>query len=321
MKLLISVCHKAGKFIDSTGLLHADINTGIVRYLEFNSIPFAMSNTTYGKKYINHAMITATGLTYHNRSPMATITSTLPPSLVIIDIECKKLIDVWNVVCPDPHSILSYNNDLYVVGSGSNNLYKFDLDKCVRGPWNEDPHAPCSKHSSIFYSESNEDTDVVHLNSAAVYQDDIYISAFGKRKDEFWRSADEGYIRNIKTGEKVAQVYHPHSLVTRENSIYFCESCKSSVRNLKGEELILPELGYTRGLAFKDDLMFVGTSQGRKVSKSTGIINNPADPGAIAGNCDIYIYRVGTTLNESKLLNKLDLSPWANEIFDILILD
>jgi len=56
----------------------------------------------------------------------------------------------------------------------------------------------------------------------------------------------------------------------------------------------------------------------RKVSKSTGIENNPDDPGASGGECGIGVYDLAG--GEPHLLAEIDLSEHGKEIYDLLCL-
>lgn len=153
-----------------------------------------------------------------------------------------------------------------------------------------------------------------HLNSVFGANGDVYVSGFGAKIGENWRSTVDGFVINIMTGEKVATgLQHPHTVMLLGNSLAYCDSRTSSLKFVdSSRRQQLP--GYTRGICAADDAIFVGTSLGRRVSKSTGVINNPNDPGIAVGTHAIY------RLNgESLAIDQMfDLSCYGSECYDLL---
>jgi hypothetical protein len=159
--------------------------------------------------------------------------------------------------------------------------------------------------------------DIHHLNSVVGWRDDLLVSGFGKKAGPRWNSAQDGFIFNICTGVRVASgIYHPHSMATLGETVVYCESSNMAVRAVRTNRIqYLP--GYTRGLCVADDKLFVATSKGRKVSKSTGLINNPEETGVPAGRCTISRLSRDTFHIEETI----DLSSYGNEIYDLLPID
>jgi hypothetical protein len=113
------------------------------------------------------------------------------------------------------------------------------------------------------------------------------------------------------TGERIGEgLGHPHSILDIDGTLAYCESSTASVVVGGSRSEQLP--GYPRGLCRVGDRLLVGTSRGRKVSKSTGITNR-ADPGAPAGRCSV------TTLALPGLAIERvdDLDELALEIYDL----
>ena len=102
-------------------------------------------------------------------------------------------------------------------------------------------------------------------------------------------------------------------MVAANGRLYYCASRNRTVC-IHGGGQSEPLPGYTRGLCCVGEHLYVGTSVGRKVSKSTGLINNPADPGAQEGICSISRLSAETLAVESTV----DLSHVATEIYDLL---
>jgi len=58
----------------------------------------------------------------------------------------------------------------------------------------------------------------------------------------------------------------------------------------------------------------IGSNVGRRLSKSTGLIANPADPGAATGRCGITVGDV----TRGRHVKRLDLGWVGGEIYDML---
>jgi hypothetical protein len=111
-------------------------------------------------------------------------------------------------------------------------------------------------------------------------------------------------------------IYHPHSLSERHSQIYYCESSTKSFSSLAGPILKLD--GYTRGIGWlSDDLVCVSSSMGRKISKSTGLIANSADPGAVAGKAGLVVRNI----KSHEIIADVNLSKFGPEIYDVLVLE
>ena len=217
--------------------------------------------------------------------------------------------NVWAIPIEQAHTAVSVNDELYIAAS---------LKDCViRSKPLEDRH-------SVFWKHGLGQKDTIHLNSIAHHQGDFYISAFGPRTD-FWHSAHNGYIQNITTGNKVITgLKQPHTLVSYEDDLYYCNSATSDVRKLGGDEnLHIEGNGYVRGMAFDKKTLAVATSRGRKRSKSTGknLVTNFTDPGNPTGECAIHFYQRADRLDDYQHLKTVSLSKYGAEIFDVLSVD
>lgn len=327
MRLLISVGKAAEGLGEQTALLLVDSqNIEQTRFLSFDSGPKYVEQATFENPETKEAsnffqcITTATGLSYYNNLPTTITTGTMPPLMFTFDTS-GRIFDAWAVVCPDPHAFTVLDNRAFLTATGYNKILWMDLNKSIKPPYVEDPNNPQAPHSGIYHEEYPLNEDRIHMNSICWHRGAFYISAFGEKTGDTWSTAQSGYIKRLSDGARIAEVIHPHSLVSNGGELYFCESSRSAVRSKSGEFLALPMPGYTRGLAFHKQQMVVGTSLGRKKSKSTGLINNPSDPGLLAGTCSVFVYQVYDKLDNAALLQRIDLSPWACEIFDILILE
>ena len=225
--------------------------------------------------------------------------------LITLDITDLSLISYYVFQqASDVHSILAEGDTLNVASTGTDEVIRLRM----RGP-------EVVSESVLWRLDSNDSRpDLNHLNAIYNWRGELLVSGFGRKTSELWSSADNGFIININSGQKITEgIYHPHSMNEVNDTLAFCESSKGAVRFI-GEDrnLILP--GYTRGLCVDKDSLFVGTSMGRQVSKSTGIINNVADPGVATGKCSVSCFSTATLTLE----NSIDLTDYANEIYDIV---
>ena len=213
-------------------------------------------------------------------------------------IFCQELPEI-----KDGHSILSTGKKLYVVSTGTDEIICYDILKNKL----ENPKS--------FWRADDAGKDTHHINSIVKMGDDIYVSAFGPKTGKLWTSASNGYIHNITRNARIKEgINHPHSLSERNGQLYYCESSTRSFCSLDGQVLKLD--GYTRGIGWlSDKLVCISSSIGRKVSKSTGLIANSADPGEIEGKSGIVIRNIET----QEVLANVDLSSFGPEIYDVLI--
>jgi hypothetical protein len=204
----------------------------------------------------------------------------------------------------DIHSLWFDGGDLYAVSTGTDEVVKLRL----RGTeievsevyWRPDPAGP------------REDRH--HLNAIIGVRGELYVSGFGQKAGARWSSARDGFIFNMTEQRYVLSgIEHPHSLAHLGGSLAYCESRHSAVRIL-GEERSQQLPGYTRGMCVVGESLYVGTSLGRRVSKSTGLINNPDDPGALDGGCTISRLSVSSLAIEETI----DLSSCGYEVYDLL---
>jgi len=204
----------------------------------------------------------------------------------------------------DSHSMCVQNDKLFVVSTGTDELLAFRLDGPNIGEprvvWRPDPTEPLA--------------DVLHLNAVCDWKGEIFVAGFGRKTGPFWSSATEGFIFNVSTGQPIASgINQPHSLAVLDNSIVYCGSRDMGVSVLCSTTVwSLP--GYTRGLCVDDAHIFVGSSAGRRRSTSTGIIENPSEPGEAEGRCAV------TQLSRTDLTVKreFDLSAYGDEIYDLV---
>jgi len=140
------------------------------------------------------------------------------------------------------------------------------------------------------------------------------VSCFGEKSGAGWVSAMNGYIINTSNNKKMFDIYHPHSTMLYENSIYYCSLSKGIV--YKGSKL-LKRFGttYIRGLDINESTITVGVSSGRRKSRSREVIDNPSGKGKFVAKTGIIVIDKKTGIKKY-----YDLSSFEKEIYDVLII-
>jgi len=287
MEVLISFCNQHGERKENLMLL--DLETGDRNYLAGNLSGFV-------------------GL-FQDDKYFYALSQDPDEGLHIIDkITRKVLVRKSTPEVKDPHSVFANDKDIYIVSTGSDQLlrYSFDREKLdfefVEPLW-----VPAG-------SEGKENTH--HVNSVYKSGNSLFVSAFGPRKKGKAKSkSDKGYVFNVTEGKKVlSNIYHPHSLVVSNGDYYYCESARKKV--LKNGKVILSLTeGYVRGLAVSDNHIVIGISNMRKVSKSTGLVNEGIDPKEQEEACKVVLF----DQSKGEIVKKINLFPTHNEIYDIAV--
>ncbi len=227
-----------------------------------------------------------------------------PPSLLIMNWDLQIVNHYIFRWARDVHSICVRGDELYAVSTGTDEVIKLEL----RGT--------LVVSETVYWRPvpGGSREDVHHLNSIGWSHGSLLVSGLGRKSDGFWSSAKEGFIVDIIQSATVAcKIYHPHSLLELAGVIAYCESSRMSVRTL-GSDRVQTLPGYTRGLCLAEGKIYVGTSIGREISKSTGIMNNPTDPGTPRGQCSV----VRLSPDDLSVEQTIDLTSYAREIYDLL---
>lgn len=205
----------------------------------------------------------------------------------------------------DVHSLLADNEKLYIVSTGTDEVISYEIlgDRVI--------------NPQVAWKASSTGKDTNHINSIINFDGDLLISAFGPKSGDLNSSARNGFIYNISKDIRIKEnIFHPHTLSAKNDEIYFCES--SLMYFCSYHEQLLSLDGYSRGIAWlNDDVVCIGTSIGRTVSRSTGQILNPSDPGERFGSCALTFFDI----SKKEVISTVDLSLFGPEIYDILLLD
>lgn len=294
-KVLASLCNMPQPA--SSGLVLVDFDTGECRLLDMG-LPEKIKTCT--GLALAGGRVYAIGVTVAGVHYLAALASDTFDRVFVCRLDDVK----------DAHSILAVHDALYVVSTGTDAVLRYDLSPGgVSNP-------------VVAWQASDEGRDTHHINAIALWNEDVVISAFGPKIGATWSTATGGYIHSLTHNRRVAEgIYQPHSLCAANGELYYCESARGRLYSVGGDCLEVG--GYLRGLAFASSRQFVaGTSVARKISKSSGIINNPGDPGEPSGKCALVVCALGAEgAKGAKRLTEISLAAYGAEIYDVVVPD
>lgn len=290
--LLVSLCNLPAP--GETAVLRLDTSSGEV-------FPLSLGATIPIK--------TCTGLT-RDEALVYVLCADVDGKFYLAALDLEDLAPVFFQLLPeirDGHSMVIHQNRLCIASTGNDAVIAYDLHQGGVG------------NPSLVWNVVDSNSDTHHVNGLAVWRGDLVLSAFGLKSGQTWSTALNGYLFNVSQGSMLAgNIYQPHSLKEWGDDLYYCESARGRIASLgKG----VWQVGdYTRGLDFIGaDTVVSGSSVARKVSKSTGLINNPADPGEAAGSCAVNIFHLSSATVADRLAH-ISLGNYAPEIYDLLYL-
>ena len=294
--LLLSFCNQAAS--PECSLCFMDAGSGHIRWLDLAQWPGAIRENLAG----------VCGLAIQG-DRLLLVTQSEQPSLVLWDIKEARLLSTLTLhACRDPHSLVWHEGFVYVVSTGTNEIYRVSLAENVLGT--EERFWACLGTS--------QEPDQVHLTGLTLDADGRLIaSCFGERTGE-GRWGASGRVFYLDNNETVhAGLSQPHSPVVAGDTLAFAESKTGQVylyeRSASGWGLrqTIAVGGYPRGIAFGGDDLFVGISADRKVSRSQKVpldIGSEAQPSALI--------RLNRRTGEIRRIPGISL--YGNEIYDIV---
>lgn len=190
----------------------------------------------------------------------------------------------------DLHGVAIDDDKAYIIETKTNSIGIYNLKNNLE------------RIDEIRFSPEND--DVCHVNDLYIANDKLYVSMFSypPRKNFLSfagyfpnKTIHQGVILEYSLQErKVVKVCHdkllqPHSVLHYDNKLYYCVSGEFLVKS--NEEVIFKCLGYTRGLAVRNQTMFIGQSESRHIpvllKKNTNILLD----------CGIYVHDISTKLS------------------------
>jgi len=190
----------------------------------------------------------------------------------------------------DLHGVAIDNDKAYIVETKTNSIGVYDLQNNME------------RIDEIIFSPENE--DVCHVNDLFIANGKLYVSMFSYplRRSFFsfisyypQKIIDHGVILEYSLQERrISKIPHgklpqPHSVLLHDNQLYYCVSSKLLVK--RNEETIFKCLGYTRGLAIKNQTMFIGQSESRHLEILLEEHTN------LLLDCGIYVHDIPTKLS------------------------
>jgi hypothetical protein len=235
----------------------------------------------------------------------ASVSHPNPSTLFVFDRHTLALVatNVCELVF-DGHSMLVRERGLDVVSTGTDEIVHLTM---------QGPHVVSEQ--AVWRADAHgKRADVHHLNAIGLWRGETYVSGFGRKEGSSWRSTPHGFVEAVDTGERILRdIRQPHSILDVDGALVYCQSGTSTVHvHGTGAERRLP--GYARGLCRVQNAIFAGTSRGRQVSKSTGLLTTRSDPGAAAGRCTLVRLTPATLEIEAVV----ELDPYGIEIYDLL---
>jgi tetratricopeptide (TPR) repeat protein len=207
----------------------------------------------------------------------------------------------------DAHSLIPYQDGFFVTDTMRNRLNFVYID------------SNGVLHESEYWRYCDEQTDVVHLNSVAQLNGDVYVSVFGPKPPEGWAFAANGQIINVSKNKVICDgLAHPHTLMEVEGMLYWLESRKGLVHRFSerdGHQIVLHLDGYLRGLTYDDKYLYVAASALRRRSRSTGVMSLP--PSENPEDLHSWIYRIDRKTLQP--VEKRKLTAFGAEIYDLAI--
>ncbi len=210
----------------------------------------------------------------------------------------------------DGHTVLINENNLYVVSTGNDRILKFNFDTIINKV----------EYTDSFYlsPDANSELDLNHINSIAIKNNEIYLTAFGKKLGEKWSTALNGYILNTQNGEKVlTNLVHPHSLSIFKDDFWYAESLARKIKR-NDETIIELEEGYVRGLAIIESNIIIGVSTRRSTSKSTNTPNLDLSNELSKEQCKVIIYKYDG--NSALKIDEYEFIDKYQEVYDVVVL-
>lgn len=231
-----------------------------------------------------------------------------PTHLIVLDRHsCDVVHTQFLPEVVDAHSLVRFGDRLCIASTGTDEIVSYGLE----GPRAVDPQ--------VVWTPTGAASDMHHVNSLFVHEDELYCSAFGPRESELysWATAAEGYVRNVTRGETLIRgLRQPHSVVWETGRLYFCNSPLGTINRDDGVLAYLH--GYSRGLAFGPGAtLYAGTSLGRRPARDENrvdVFDNLHDTGGIHGRCAVV------ELAPDGLRTEIGLGHRGDEIYDLRIL-
>jgi hypothetical protein len=296
--VLITFCNQRSSPLHS--LCALSLSSGAVHWIDLSPLP-----EVYRESFAGICGVCRVG------DQLVIATQGAKPVLATVDMKTATLDSYLPLEgCKDAHSVVFQDGYVYVVSTGTNEIYRAHFQ------------GGALKDEELYWQFPGVryDRDEIHLNGMTVDGGRLICSCFGeKTEDGSWGT--NGRIIYLDTGEIIREkLKHPHTPLIAGNRLFFAESATDKVyayeKSERGIWVLDKELqlgGYTRGLALMDGYLLVGISASRKVSRSQKtVISDPLySPDAAVVTIDLVSYDQKSAVN---------LSLYGREVYDLMLL-
>lgn len=210
--------------------------------------------------------ISTTGIYLYEDKLFRCIQNTIdtPLKMIVYSKEEKASIDFPDI--RDVHDILAYEGKLYVVSTGTNEVFE----------------ASAESYEILNRFKFKGKGDAWHLNCLEVYEGNLLLTAFGRfRRHRGYKGKTQGrgIALDLFTGKVLLKGFsQPHSPKIIDGRLFMCDSERKTVERIDvatGYKTILEFENYTRGISYSDEYIFVGISSSRNItqeSKSSKVV-------------------------------------------------
>lgn len=294
--VFISFCNQISS--PNYSLCILDSETGDAQWISLLDLPSELRQDFSG----------ITGICYVDKG-VVIATQSATPTLIYLNNEQKITNYIALQQCRDTHSLTFHNGYIYIVSTGTNEIYRVSF---FDGNFVKE---------ELFwqYPDVKYDKDEVHLNGLTIDKDCLIASCFGNKKvDGSWDV--EGRIFYVDSNQTIhGGLNQPHSPVIDGERLVFAESKAQKIylynKSIKDEWYFEKDFvlnGYTRGLILKENRIWVAISADRKSSRSKKTFEASELESGDSAIVEIDI-------NTCQKVTMLNLIGFGREVYDLTV--
>ena len=212
------------------------------------------------KKGKSHKIDTSgtTGLCYFNNKLIRSIQNADFAEFLVYNDD-NSYISIIHRELRDIHDLLVFNDLLYVVSTGTNEVVALDASYKIQKRYKFDGEG-----------------DAWHLNCLVLINDRVCVSAFCNFKEHYnykGKTLNSGFLLDIESEmiliDKLSQ---PHSPKFDGEHLYICDSEKKSLKKFDVKNNLINEISfgsYTRGICIDGNNLYVGLSKSRNIDDNS----------------------------------------------------
>lgn len=233
------------------------------------------------------------------------------PHIIIMEIKTNTIHKIIPLKkCKDVHSLVYHENHIFIVSTGTNEIYRIYFNEMEHG--NEELY--------WHYPGTSNNKDDVHLNGLTIDNKNFIASCFGPRAADGSFTKDKGSIFYLNGPVLKSGLAQPHSPIVSNKKLIFAESWAKKVyiylknnNNYWEEQNCIKLDGYTRGLTFNNENLYVALSVSRHISRSQNIQIDD-----LLKSSEAKLVHID--LKHGTIQKEFDLIPYGREIYDIIFL-